>query len=497
MRKVEFGLSRDVSADSGWYRILEQEMVPFRVVDGPDAPVILLEGDVPEWVEPFLNQGGVAILMAAEAARAPWLKGDRGCGVVQSAIVPGMDSIQLPCTMDLFSAEGWGEIRIHDKRYTKDGLRNGRFPLVCHQSVGKGHCLFSGAPLPRLLTVLGDTLRTFSPFSAVTERVAMVDKAKIARLLVGTMQRAADLAGMPYPHLWYYPDGAPSVFGFRIDVDGVYPPRLEEISRAAADVGLPLSIFANKNMCANDLPSLRKIHHLHEIGNHAAVHNLYDDESSNLSNVRICKVWLDSESIPNGPWFAAPRGMWNVTLGMALEKLGYEYSSDFGLDYDGLPFFPRYQGRRLNLLQVPIHPWSVERAFVFSEENSCEEPGIEEVLGYWKTVASFQINVHQPAFFYSHPQRFGEMAVRVLPALKEHCERDGARVTTLARYSAWWKMRDSVRFEAEFDTESSTLSLCGDLPADLAVNVISRTSIRLRTGEPGPRTLSNRNRLTA
>jgi peptidoglycan/xylan/chitin deacetylase (PgdA/CDA1 family) len=497
MRKIEIGIFRGVPADSGWYRILEQEMPPHRVVDGPDAPIVLFEGEAPDWAEQFVSRGGVAIISGAEGLRIPWLDGYQGYGIVQHGHFPafGLDNLLLSCCMDLFSAEGWGEIRIHEKRYTKNGLINGRFPLICHQKVGAGHCLFFGAPLTRLLTVLGDTLRAFGELTPITERVSAVDKSKIARILVWTLQKATQLSQVPYPHLWYYPDGAPSVFGFRVDVDGVFPPNLESISKAGERAGFPISFFINKTMCREHAPSLKRIALVHEIGNHADVHNLYDDERANRHNVLQCREWLDSESIPNGPWFVAPRGMWNSTLGCALEDLGYEYSSDFGLDFDGLPFFPRFRGRRLRLLQIPIHPYSVERAFHYCEENGFQEPTEEQVLEHFTRTGLFQIRTCQPVFFYSHPQRFGTMAARVLPRLKEILSAQGAQMTTLARFGSWWKTRDAVQYEAEYDPESTTLVIRGDLPAGLSVNVVSSTVVGAAPGEMKSRLMFNLNKL--
>ena len=88
-----------------------------------------------------------------------------------------------------------------------------------------------------------------------------------------------------------------------------------------------------------------------------------------MRNIKECEVWLDSIGIAHGPWFAAPRGMWNFALGLSLEELGFDFSSDFGYDIDSFPFFPRFRGRKMKLLQIPIHPYSVERDSIFCDEQ--------------------------------------------------------------------------------------------------------------------------------
>ena len=496
-KKIEFGISRNVPSDSGWFRILEQEMVPSRVVDGPETPIALFERELPAWAEPFLRKGGIAVITGAEAAAIPWLEGYRGYAAFHHAHfpAPGLEDILLPACADLFNAEGWGEIRVHENRYTKNGIRNGRFPLLCRQSVGNGWCLFAGTPLTRLLTALGDTLRSFSTLTQVTERVSSIDKSKIARILTWSLQKAAELADIPYPHLWYYPEGAPSVFAFRVDVDGVHGAHLDAVSRAGVESALPISFFINKSMCQEHVSSIRKIDPLHEIGNHGDVHNLFDDEDANARNVEQCRAWLQSESIPNGPWYVAPRGMWNVNLGNALDALGYEYSSDFGLDFDGLPFFPRFCGRRLKLLQIPIHPYSVERAFRFSEETGQQEPEAQEILEYFKNVSLLQIQTDQPVFLYSHPERFGPVAAKVLPELKAFLAAHGAEATTLSRYCAWWKKRDAVRYEAEYNPDAGTLTVRGGIPSGVRLNVITSRPVTVHLPAGGAEALLNRGRL--
>lgn len=471
--KVEVGVYQGPSRQSGgWYRICEQEGFPFRPTDAPDAPVMLIEGAAPPWLDRYLQEGGVALVTEAQPETLPFEAPHRGEAVVFRTHfeVAGLENIEMPCLGTLFPGDGWGEVRLHHRRLEK-ATAPGRFPVFRLARHGKGLCLFTGLPLTRLLTVEGDTLRRFSELAEVTERVSTVDKGKIATLLVWALRRLFQLARIPYVHLAYYPDGAPSVFTFRIDVDGTYGDHLLAISKTGRAIDLPITFFLNKSLCAGQEEYLRAIDPLHEIGNHADVHDLFDTVDENLSNVQRCREWMDEQRIPHGPWFAAPRGMYNSQLGLALEALGYEYSSDFGVDMDALPFFPRVGGRRLSLLQIPVHPYSTERAAVFAQETGTSRPTAHQVLAYFQRVSTDLVERGLPVMLYSHPQYFGPLAHDVLPPLKRHVERMGVRVTTVSQFAAWWKERDRTALTAELDRSDGSLRLDGALPEGVHVRV--------------------------
>lgn len=491
--KIEVGVYRGNRPSSGgWLHLCEQEKLPHREICESTCPVLLCEGETPEWLEDFLRQGGTALVTEADPGWLPFPTDYRGQAVIETASFPqpGLETVRVPGLVNLFAGTGWGEFCVHEKRVTKGGIRQGMFPVFLRQEVGRGSCWYTGVPLTRLLTVAGDTLLDFSRFTEVTERVVAVDKGKVEQALTGVLRRAFDQAGLPYAHLWYYPDGAPTVFAFRIDADGVYGDNLVNISRVGAELGLPLTFFLNKSLCEAEVARLREIDPLHEIGNHGDVHNLFDTEGENLLNVRRCREWLDGVGLPHGLWYAAPRGMWNVNLGLALEELGYEYSSDFGLCRDGLPFFPRFGGRRSSLLQIPIHPYSVERAYVYAEEQQQPAPTAAEVLEYFLKVAEEKLRDHSPILLYSHPQRFGPLAGGILPGLNAAMVRWGVPITTITRFGRWWMRRDRLSFEADYDPQTRELMIEGELPEEAWLNVLAGDEVRVRSAAGPERLLS-------
>ena len=112
---------------------------------------------------------------------------------------------------------------------------------------------------------------------------------------------------------------------------------------------------------------------------------------------------------PDG--FAAPDGRWNPGLDDAVASLGYEYSSEFQLGYDDLPFFPWKHDRFSRVLQVPVHP-VCEGLFLDS--------GVQGSRGCGRLLEQDRRGKDccgEPALVYGHPERrLGKMPDRDHPA---------------------------------------------------------------------------------
>ncbi len=63
--KIFVGVHASVSEDSGWWRVIEQEKIPFVRVEGADAPIILFEESTPSWVSEYVENGGTAVVVGA------------------------------------------------------------------------------------------------------------------------------------------------------------------------------------------------------------------------------------------------------------------------------------------------------------------------------------------------------------------------------------------------------------------------------------------------
>lgn len=458
----------------GWKIVCEQEKIPHKVTNKPDCPVMVFDGETPDWLEGYMSNGGVCVVTDCLPVTLPFETEFIADASIEYADFTELNSsvARVQCLAGIFAGDGLGKIKLHENRKRKFNMNPDEYPVFLYQSCGEGGCWYTGLPLSRLLNALGDTLRSSSSFIDYTERIVSVDKHHIISAMRSILIKSFHTRGLPYVHLWYYPRNYQSVFTFRIDIDGVFGDHLAQISKAAKDHDLKLTFFANKNLCETDESRLKEIDPMHEIGNHANIHNLYSEYSSNLKNVLECKEWLDQLGIENGPWFVAPRGMWNYHLGEALEDLGYLYSSDFGLSIEGFPFFPYLRWNRSKTMQIPVNPFSAERAAIWKREveDTFIDPGF--VSDFFSKVIKDHYSRCVPIMLYSHPEEFGKMADYVFHDLCLVMKDLNVWKTTLSEFAQWWIRRDHVEYSAEYDEVTKKVSISGRLDEDMDVREV-------------------------
>ena len=177
----------------------------------------------------------------------------------------------------------------------------------------------------------------------------------------------------------------------------------------------------------------------HDIQLHCQRHTVYPGYQRNLENFRQGKAAMSAAGLtPVG--VVAPFGEWNPNLNRALEELGFEYSSEFCLDYDDLPFRPVVDERLSNVLQVPVHPICLGR-LVAARANAAQ------MAAYFRSVIDLQFARREPCFLYDHPERiaqFSDVLVDVLQYGKERC----GSVTTLTEFARWWQRRERFDWSA-------------------------------------------------
>lgn len=435
----------------GWSRILVQEGLPFR--DDPDGgcPVVVSDGVVPDWLERYLAGGGTFVLTSA-----PEVPGLMPSSIVASVEVIRPESaarpIAAPCIARVFDASGSGEIRLHEDRVTKNGIVQDVYPVFSVLAVGAGHLVYTGLPLPVLLRAQGDRLRRFAAFSLVTERVSNVDKAQIADVLVDMLRAAFSVAEIPYVSVGRFPDGAPSVFIFRVDVDGAFGDRGLKLSQVLAEHGIRSSFFVNAANCQRWPGDLSGIEEHHELGQHGFVHNLFPTIAENVDNLERGSRWLTDMTGVQPRSFVAPRGLWNDALGEALARHGYTYSSDFGLEFDSLPF-----RTPSGVLQVPVHPYSPERAVRFAEERGEPPPTAQDVAQHYLQVMAAQQTARRPVHIYGHPETLGAYADEVIPKLAAEARRRRLRPMSLGEYAAWWAEREQAGLQLSWQTREGRM----------------------------------------
>lgn len=469
MREVFVGRA---DMDPGWTRLLDQERIDHAHEGATTAPVVVLAGALPGWIADFVEAGGVAVVSGAVAGE-PLLPASFPASVTGFTPPGHAGRAHAPSLVTMFECEGAGELRLHEDRVVKYDVDPDRFPAVFTVHHGRGALVVSGIPLTALLAAPGDRLRTFCDYSPVTERVASVDKAVVADTLLGMLGTAFRLAGLPLVTMSRFPDGAPSVFIVRVDVDGVYGENTRRLAGAAARQDLPASFFLNGDCSRLHPGPLDGWSEAMEIGQHAWLHTVLQTREENLENLERAERWLREDMALVPPSFVAPRGLWNRGLGEALRDMGYRYSSDFGLDFDSLPF--RSDG---DVLQVPVHPYSPERATVWAEEVGEPAPTPEDVRRHYLRAMRTQVRHGRPAYVYGHPEVLGGMADEVLPALCALADELELPRTTLGDYADFWIRREQLTPRVRVD--SGTAHLVIDVPvADLPVRVESSSSFRL------------------
>ncbi len=204
------------------------------------------------------------------------------------------------------------------------------------------------------------------------EKVSLVTKNGVRRLVARSLELLHHLRGLPYVHAWYFPSGARSLFALRIDTDYSGESEIEHLSRTLHACGVPLTWFVDVKSQEKIITSYAKMEG-DEIGIHCYNHITYGDYRRNVDNIRAAAAILEMHGM-EARSFAAPYGTWNEGIARAVEHCGFEYSSEFSYDYDNFPSFPLLEGEYSRTLQVPVHPISIGslRRQGFSEQEMTE-----------------------------------------------------------------------------------------------------------------------------
>jgi peptidoglycan/xylan/chitin deacetylase (PgdA/CDA1 family) len=465
---------KTITNNIGWKILCEQEKTPFVVTDQPDCPVMIFDGETPDWFAQYMTDGGIAIVTDCHPALLPFdieYVGDASVEKVDLTEL-GSATARVQCLSRLYRGAGYGHITVHEKRISKTGMTQDEFPVFLFARHGNGGCFFTGLPISRLVTALGDTLRASTSFSNFSERIVSVDKHHLMKAMREILIMAFHQRDFPYIHLGYFPGDYQSVLAFRIDIDGVFGENLLHISNSALQHDFHITFFANKSLCKGDEEFLRKIDPLHEIGNHANIHNLFTDYESNLRNIYECKAWLADLGIDDNNIFAAPRGMWNYSLHKALNDLGYLYTSDFGTAIGGFPYFPYVDGLKSRTLQIPVNPFSAERAAIWMLEEEKQEISAEHIAEFYIKIIEENSHWGYPIILYSHPEKFGLIADYVFEQINKKIANMNLWRATITRFADWWLKRDKIDYCVEYDPSTRKIKIEGDLDAGASIKEI-------------------------
>lgn len=229
--------------------------------------------------------------------------------------------------------------------------------------------------------------------------------------------------GGPFVHMWHYPNGARSHLNVRIDADWCKREEWERTMRMLAPIRKHASWFVTAGAIADaDLDLFETLKRSGvEIGSHMFHHYTFADEPNNMRNMERAHEWLARHGVECRS-FVSPSAKWNPGLQRCVERMGYAYSSEFGLAHDCLPFRTPGGG-----LQVPVH--------AVCPNNFVSKERIGE---YYVHIAEELLKACLPIHLYFHPHDIGFIGggiIETIAALPD------VHVSTLLEYAEWWKNR--------------------------------------------------------
>lgn len=293
----------------------------------------------------------------------------------------------------------------------------------------------------------------------LTEDVARIDKRAVRSRALGWLRGEIEAAGGLWLRLAAYPFPYRSVFSFRLDYDEHDADDFDRTMAAVADHAGATSHFINASAYESQPEALARLRGL-DVGSHGYWHHTYATEEDNLRNVgRGIDVLRAAGIEPSG--FVAPHGRYYPELLAALERLGVKHSSEFGLAYDEMPFFPPAS----DVLQIPIHPVCLG-LFLDAAAGTSMPPqqAVEAAGAYFADVMQRHYAAGDPILLYGHPdRRIGRYPGLLRAVLQRTAGYSALWRTTYTQLAAWWRFRGAVRLQAAVRGEEITV--CSDRPS--------------------------------
>lgn len=346
-----------------------------------------------------------------------------------------------------------GYLKTHEKRIVKHGMNIGVFPLIEKIKVGNGILYLSSVKFANYLNYNGSTLRSIKNKTSqtdISERISQIDKGLISKFLITVFDEIFKEANIPTVKFDYLPEKNSKMFIFRMDLDGTPNSHtINDVVQLCNKYGIPGTFFANKfymETSQNYKEQMQSINKDNEIGNHGLVHNIYDDYEDNLKNITGCNDWVEEIS-GKCTGFVAPRGIWNPTLDMALNEAGFDYSSDFGISFNDLPFRPYINGKPSPILQIPVNPYCVGRAEIYKQESSLPPLEDKEVIEYYKEYMKDETGEmgNGLVYIYGHPQGLGKR-LNVIEEIFKIVRNENYTIVSLRSFKDWWLFREKIDF---------------------------------------------------
>jgi hypothetical protein len=281
---------------------------------------------------------------------------------------------------------------------------------------------------------------------SVRETVARFDRAAVRRRLLSDLRTLVESAGGVWLRLAPYPRPYRTAFNFRLDHDQFDAHDFDATLAAIDGYEAAISHYVCAATHARNSEALARLKGAH-VGSHGWWHHTYREQADNLTNIRRGIDGLRACGL-NPLGFAAPHGRFHRNLLAALDELAVTHSSEFGLAYDDLPFFPSQS----NVLQIPVHPICLgiclEAARRMPGRPIGDAEAAQATLDHWQTVAAEKHRAGEPIFYYGHPDgRVGRFPHLLRDVLEMASQLPATWCTTLATFENWWRARSAVRLE--------------------------------------------------
>ena len=434
-----------VRYEAGWEILFRQIGVNWRTLSASDeinretfsaivvnaSPTSLQE----KLLEEYLVEGGAILALGSCAQR---LVASKHKTKYFSTLPPSLFGIFAPSTMmDIYSSGVLDSISYGNTR---------RLPSI--HRVGKG--IFAAIPFNVNALVLDTRSKRknfyFEKDRLPNEIVATVSKGNLRRFITDVLQFLHHEREIPFIHKWYFPENRETIFTFRVDSDQGSLDEVNSLHELCKNHSIRTMWFIDTKSHEQWLSRFNDFGQ-QDVGIHCYEHRTFPAEEKNLQNILKALSLMKAQGLhPKGA--AAPYGTWNVSMASVFEQIGAGFSSEFGLDYDDLPFFPFADNKFSPVMQLPIHPICV---------GSMRRTGYsaEEMKKYFRQLIDIKILQREPLCLYHHPTHHH---LDLFADIFGYIRSKGIDNYSYPEYASWWRTRDETVWTHHFDRERNELT---------------------------------------
>jgi hypothetical protein len=453
MPRFEIGITQ---SEPGWLQILTQERVNYQVWDKTfteQTPRVLIVN------HPLTDEDTPAFKSWIEAGRGVVTDFPNLARLVHGFKFDRLETLHyiIPAEHPLFASVALVELELpgYCSNQANVGHLDNEGAALYAGNLGKGFVI----ALPFDVTqALSDERRGLKAFywdapELPYEEAAIVSKGAVRRLCVNCLREACRQVGVPYVHLWYYPEFKRTAFAFRVDGDFAHKPQIDATVELARRHGLKFSWYVNTKAQANLLDQFKTMAEQgDDIQFHCHEHKVFEDLEHNTANLEAgLQVMAKSGFKPKGA--VGPFGHWNRNWDQALQQAGIAYASEFGLAHDDFPFFPILGTELSKVMQVPVHPMCFGRLMQAHLKG-------DALVAYYKRFFASRYHGGEPLFIYDHPHRIADDIPTFDAILKIVAKASDVWQTTLTDFYQWWVERARLEYEFFYEPDKFIVE-CG------------------------------------